>query len=71
MKNFFKTMLSSESNISSKRFNGTLLLLVFIIGTIYATIISKELTTSAITLLTTSAYLGAGMLLGTILERSK
>jgi len=71
MKDFIKKMLSGENNISSKRTSGILLILVFIFGTIYATFLARELTNSAITLLTTSIYLGTGLLMGTLFERFK
>ena len=71
MNKFIKSMLSGSNNVSSKRISGMILILVFVLGTIYATFITRELTNSAITLLTTSAYLGTGLLMGTLFEKFK
>lgn len=68
---FIKNMLSGDSEISSKRTSGMILILVFVLGTIYATFITRELTNSAITLLTTSAYLGTVLLGITLVEKLK
>ena len=62
MNNFFKNMLSSEDNISSKRVVGTLEVLVFLVLTCWVVFNNIELTDSAEFLTKATGYLGGGLL---------